>query len=235
MGPSGRSAGDHPLALVFYQLPDSGEIAPLLQMFLPRATKNACCWWTRNSPASWPRSSPGCAPGNDGTVPVVARYDHQERTTGPLLPHLVERALGARREVISPGTVYKLINAALAAAGLKDATGQPMVRAQAQAHARGLGAGAVVAGGRGGRGADRGPAGGGAEQQAMFARAMLGADPVASGVNCVDDHFVPYAGAKPVAKGWNNKRGRAGNGRADTHVTAHVGGRSASSPASRPA
>ena len=26
-----------------------------------------------------------------------------------------------------------------------------------------------------------------------------------------------------MAKGWNNKRGRAGNGRADTHVTAHNG------------
>ena len=52
--------------------------------------------------------------------------DHYERTTGPLLPHLFQRALGARREVISPGTVYKLINTALAAAGLKDAAGQPL-------------------------------------------------------------------------------------------------------------
>ena len=57
----------------------------------------------------------------------------------------------------------------------------------------------------------------------MFASAMLAADPVTSGVYYVDDHFVPYAGAKPVAKGWNNKRGRAERGRADTHVTAHDG------------
>ena len=55
--------------------------------------------------------------------------------------------------------------------------------------------------------------------QAMFAAAMLTADPVTSGVYYVDDHFVPYAGAKPVAKGWNNKRGRAERGHADTHVT----------------
>ena len=40
-----------------------------------------------------------------------------------------------------------------------------------------------------------------------------------SGVYYVDDHFVPYEGAKPVGKGWNNKRGRAERGRADTHVT----------------
>ena len=59
--------------------------------------------------------------------------------------------------------------------------------------------------------------------QRLFASAMLAADPVLSGVYYVDDHFVPYAGAKPVAKGWNNKRGRAERGRADTHVTAHDG------------
>ena len=55
--------------------------------------------------------------------------------------------------------------------------------------------------------------------QAAFAAAMLAANPETSGVYYVDDHFVPYAGAKPVAKGWNNKRGRAERGRADTHVT----------------
>jgi len=61
------------------------------------------------------------------------------------------------------------------------------------------------------------------ELQAMFAAAMLAAGPVTSGVCYLDDHFVPYAGAKPAGKGWNNKRGRAGKGRADTHVTAHDG------------
>ena len=64
--------------------------------------------------------------------------------------------------------------------------------------------------------------------QSMFASAMLAADPVTSAVYYVDDHFVPYTGVKPVAKGWNNKRGRAERGRAergraDTHVTAHDG------------
>ena len=59
--------------------------------------------------------------------------------------------------------------------------------------------------------------------QRLFASAMLAADPVVSGVYYVDDHFVPYAGAKPAGKGWNNKRGKAEKGRADTHVTAHDG------------
>ena len=59
--------------------------------------------------------------------------------------------------------------------------------------------------------------------QSAFASAMLAADPVTSGVYYVDDRFVPCTGAKPVSKGWNNKRGRAEKGRADTHVTAHDG------------
>jgi hypothetical protein len=61
------------------------------------------------------------------------------------------------------------------------------------------------------------------ELQTAFAQAMLAANPETSGVYYVDDHFVPYAGAKPVGKGWNNKRGRAERGRADTHVTTHDG------------
>ena len=61
------------------------------------------------------------------------------------------------------------------------------------------------------------------ELQSLFAAAMLAADPVTSGVYYVDDHFIPYTGAKPVAKGWNNKRGRAERGHAGTHVTAHDG------------
>jgi hypothetical protein len=61
------------------------------------------------------------------------------------------------------------------------------------------------------------------ELQAAFAQAMLAANPETSGVYYVDDHFVPYTGAKPVGKGWNNKRGRAERGRADTHVTTHDG------------
>src|SRR5487761_1355749 len=61
------------------------------------------------------------------------------------------------------------------------------------------------------------------ELQALFASAMLAADPVTSGIYYVDDHFIPYTGAKPVGKGWNNKRGKAERGHADTHVTAHDG------------
>ena len=42
--------------------PAAVRSCPCCRSCLPRATKNACCWWTRNSPASWPPSSPGYAP-----------------------------------------------------------------------------------------------------------------------------------------------------------------------------
>src|SRR5450759_2399986 len=54
--------------------------------------------------------------------------------------------------------------------------------------------------------------------QRAFAAGMLAADPAPDAVYVVDDHFVPYAGARPVAKGWNTKRRHAQPGRDDTLV-----------------
>ena len=54
--------------------------------------------------------------------------------------------------------------------------------------------------------------------QRAFAAGMLAADPAPDPVYFVDDHFVPYAGARPVAKGWNTKRRHAQPGRDDTLV-----------------
>ena len=59
--------------------------------------------------------------------------------------------------------------------------------------------------------------------QASLARAMLAADAPALPVYFVDDHFVPYCGAKPAMKGWNTKRRHAQKGRADTLVTDYHG------------
>ena len=52
--------------------------------------------------------------------------------------------------------------------------------------------------------------------QRAFAAGMLTADPAGDPVYFVDDHFVAYAGARPVAKGWNTKRRHAQPGRDDT-------------------
>ena len=52
---------------------------------------------------------------------------------------------------------------------------------------------------------------------------MLAADAPGLHVCYVDDHFVPYEGAKPVPKGWNTKRRHAQPGRAGTVVTDYHG------------
>ena len=59
--------------------------------------------------------------------------------------------------------------------------------------------------------------------QRQLAAAMLAADAPGLHVYYVDDHFVPYEGARPVPKGWNTKRRHAQPGRADTVVTDYLG------------
>ncbi|HEV2370356.1 MAG TPA: hypothetical protein VGR90_10810 [Acidimicrobiales bacterium] len=54
--------------------------------------------------------------------------------------------------------------------------------------------------------------------QRAFAAGMIAADPAGDTVYFVDDHFVPYSGAAPVAKGWNTKRRHAQPGQDDTHL-----------------
>ena len=52
--------------------------------------------------------------------------------------------------------------------------------------------------------------------QRAFTAGMLAADPAGDPVYFVDDHFVPYAGARPVGKGPNIKRRHAQPGRDET-------------------
>jgi hypothetical protein len=59
--------------------------------------------------------------------------------------------------------------------------------------------------------------------QADLARAMINAEAPLLGLYFVDDHFVPYEGAKPVGKGYNTKRRHAQKGLADTVVTDYHG------------
>lgn len=54
--------------------------------------------------------------------------------------------------------------------------------------------------------------------QSDLAKAMIDVDAASLGLYFVDEHFVAYEGAKPVAKGWNTKRRHAQKGRHDTVV-----------------
>ncbi|MGB6162650.1 MAG: transposase [Pseudonocardiaceae bacterium] len=61
------------------------------------------------------------------------------------------------------------------------------------------------------------------ELQARLATAMLAADAPLLNLYFVDDHFVPYEGAKPLGKGYNTTRRHAQKGLADTLVTDYHG------------
>ncbi|MCA1682164.1 MAG: transposase, partial [Actinobacteria bacterium] len=61
------------------------------------------------------------------------------------------------------------------------------------------------------------------ELQAQLAKAMVTVDAPGLNLYFVDDHFVPYEGAKPVGKGWNTKRRHAQKGLADTLVCDYGG------------
>jgi len=57
--------------------------------------------------------------------------------------------------------------------------------------------------------------------QVAFSKAMLDADSDPPSVFFVDEHFVAYTGAKPVAKGWNTRRRHAEPGRHETVIVDH--------------
>jgi hypothetical protein len=59
--------------------------------------------------------------------------------------------------------------------------------------------------------------------QSDLARAMITAEAPLWGLYFVDDHFVPYEGAKPVGKGYNTTRRHAQKGLADTLITDYHG------------
>ncbi|SRR6266550_709161 len=113
------------LALVSHTLPDTGEIVPLLQI-VPSKSDQERLLLVPPELASVLASIIARVRGEDGLVPLVARYDYHERVTGPPLPHLFQRQRGWRRTVISSTVVQKLLNETLARTGLADAAGQPL-------------------------------------------------------------------------------------------------------------
>lgn len=56
------------------------------------------------------------------------------------------------------------------------------------------------------------------EIQTALSRGLRASDEAPAQVFFVDDHFVPYSGAAPLAKGWDAKRRHATKGRTDTYI-----------------
>ncbi|MDT0453791.1 tyrosine-type recombinase/integrase [Streptomyces hesseae] len=113
------------LALISYRLPDSGEIVPLLQIVPSKSNEERLLLVTPEL-ASVLAAVVCRIRGADGRVPLAARYDPHERVTGPMLPHLFQRKIGWRREIIGTKILYRLLNETLQRSGLTDRSGQPL-------------------------------------------------------------------------------------------------------------
>jgi site-specific recombinase XerC len=113
------------LALISYQLQDTGEIVPLLQI-IPSKSNSERLLLVSPELASVLATIKRIRDLQTGRIPPVARYDPHERTTGPMLPHLFQHTLGWRREVISQRLVKTHLADILTLAGLTDVRGKPL-------------------------------------------------------------------------------------------------------------
>jgi site-specific recombinase XerD len=114
------------LALVSYRLADTGETVPLLQIVPSKSNEERLLLISPELASVLATVITRLRTRNDGTIPLVARYDPMERTTGPALPHLFQRRMRWKHDVLTPKMVRDLINDTVARAGLTDASGQPL-------------------------------------------------------------------------------------------------------------
>ncbi len=96
------------------------------RFFPRRATRSACCSSAPELASVLASIITRLRGENDGVIPLVARYDKHERTTGPALPHLFQCRNGHRRSVIGYGTLRRLLEEAIERIGLRDAAGEPL-------------------------------------------------------------------------------------------------------------
>ena len=115
-------------SLVQYRLPTTGELVPLLQI-APSKTDTERLLVVSPDLADVLSAiiSRLRGQGHTGAVPLVPAYDSQERIWLPPSPVLFQRRFGSESRRVSAGTVRKMLNAALAEAGLTDpADGGPL-------------------------------------------------------------------------------------------------------------
>ncbi|ATD71106.1 Tyrosine recombinase XerC [Gordonia sp. YY1] len=114
------------LALVTYRPPDTGETVPLLQILPSKSNEERLLLVSPELASVLASIITRLRGENDGVIPLVARYDKHERTTGPALPHLFQCRNGHRRSVIGYGTLRRLLEEAIERIGLRDAAGEPL-------------------------------------------------------------------------------------------------------------
>jgi len=112
-------------SLVQYQLPGTGELIPLLHI-VPSKTDTERLLVVGPELADV-LSAIICRIRDDtGAVPLAVTYDYHERIYGPPMPILFQHRVGLENRQISAPAIRKLLDLALAGAGLADTAGQPL-------------------------------------------------------------------------------------------------------------
>lgn len=116
------------LAVVQYELSDTQEVVPLLQIVPSKNDEERVLLIGPELANVLAAIITRLRQRHGGKVPAVSRYDPAERLDGPPLPHLFQRFSNqqARNSVLNLEQVHRLLNLAVAHAGITNAAGEPM-------------------------------------------------------------------------------------------------------------
>jgi hypothetical protein len=112
-------------SLVQYRLPGTGEFIPLLHI-VPSKTDTERLLVVSPELADVLSAIICRIRGDDGAVPLAVTYDSHERVYGPPMPILFQKRVGLENRQISAPAIRKLLDLALAGAGITGTAGQPL-------------------------------------------------------------------------------------------------------------
>jgi hypothetical protein len=109
-----------------YRLPATAELVPLLQI-APSKTDTERLLLVSPELADVLSAAISRLRGPGGDVPLTVSYDVRERVWNPAMPLLFQRSIGSENRAFTPSAIRKLLISALAATGLTDAAGDPLM------------------------------------------------------------------------------------------------------------
>ena len=109
-----------------YRLPATGELVPLLQI-APSKTDTERLLLVSPELADVLSAIISRLRGPGGDVPLTVSYDVRERVWNPAMPLLFQRSIGSENRAFTPSAIRKLLISALAATGLTDTAGDPLM------------------------------------------------------------------------------------------------------------
>ncbi|GAA5172035.1 tyrosine-type recombinase/integrase [Pseudonocardia eucalypti] len=114
------------LALISYRLASTGELVPLLQVVPSKTNEERLLLVTPELTSVLATVISRLRNRYNGTVPLVARYDNYEATTGPRLPHLFQRDFGSGPTVLGPTIIRDTLREVAGRMGFTDRAGKPL-------------------------------------------------------------------------------------------------------------